>query len=573
MLYEDVYDLTNKLQSLDKKEASRQLCSFFVKSRFDDAKFHRHFIDASGDGGIDYFYSSDMQFYIVQSKYNSKNSAVSFNNIQTEIDKVIETIDNPTEKRLRNIDGNEFINKVRSNLSNQRAIIDIYYLTTGKIEEKTIKECDEYLKTRVSSNNWKIRVSFNPADYRFLETMIVNHRYGFIPYTGKKTLEFDRFYEVTMENIDSLVGVVQISQLIDWFASREDINKFLQKNVRGYLENKRPNKIIKKSYLDEPEFFWFKHNGIVLFVDHYGFDESNKKRVILSNPQIVNGGQTINSVYSAYSETGTKNESRVLMRIIKLPYDRVESYLRGLSIIEGLNTQVRITASDLRSNDERQVQIQRIVERIGEGYRYIRKRRSGEKASDKVVTMVKLANLINCCVFEKPNEAIRMEVEKLFRDKYDKIFNKEKIVVEFAKNTEVYKYLIIWRIQRLLVKSKKVLRRKRDLDLFYATQYYVLLDIYRRLAKLRIRIKQSSRTWFEFVESDHFREAVQKYAKQIFRRSYDLIPKSERSNPDKYLKQIRMVNIARRKLGLAQEFNRLFQKAYSDYEEEFLSEF
>jgi len=112
MSYEDVYDLTNKLQSLDKKEASRQLCSFFVKSRFDDVRFHRHFIDASGDGGIDYFYSSDVQFYIVQSKYNSKNSAASFNNIQTEIDKVIETIEKAhtlisREKLIVTCDGEE----------------------------------------------------------------------------------------------------------------------------------------------------------------------------------------------------------------------------------------------------------------------------------------------------------------------------------------------------------------------------------------------------------------------------------------------------------------------------------
>jgi len=570
MLYEDVYDLTNQLQSLERKEASRQLCSFFVESRFDDNQFDRHFIDASRDGGIDYFYSSNEQFYIVQSKYNSTNSAVSFDNIQTEIDKIIETIDHPTDKRLRNIDGNEFINRVRSNLSNRKAIIDIYYLTTGRIEEKTVKECDEYLRMRVGSKDWKIRFSFNPADYRFLETMIVNHRFGFIPYTGKKVLEFDKIFEITMENIDSLLGVVQISQLIDWFASRQDIDKFLQKNVRGYLKNKRPNRIIKKSYLDEPEYFWFKHNGIVIFVDHYGFDKHNEKRLLLSNPQIVNGGQTINSVYSAYSETGIKNESRVLVRIVKLPYDRIESYLRGLSIIEGLNTQVRITASDLRSNDERQVQIQRIVERIDAGYQYVRKRRSGVKASDKIVTMEKLANLVNCCVFEKPNEAIRMEVEKLFRDKYDKIFNKDKIIVEFAKNTEVYNYLIIWRIHRLVVKLKKELR-KRDIDLFYATQYYVLLDIYRRLRKLRNRIKQSWRTWFEFVQSGHFRKAVRSYGKPVFRRSYDLIPRSERSNPDRFFKQIRTVDIARRKLGLTQEFNRLFQRAYSEYEQEFLT--
>lgn len=570
MVYEDVSDLTSKLQALDKKEASRQLCSFFVESRFDDNQFDNHFICASGDGGIDYFFSAPEQFYIVQTKYNSKNSAVPFDNIQTEIDKIIETIDHPTDERLRNRSGNEFVNSIRGNLSNPKAIIDIYYLTTGKIEDATTRECDEYLKKRVNEKDWKIRYSFNPADYRFLETMILNHRFGFIPYTGNKEIEFDKasLFEVNISNIDSLSGVVPISQLIDWFESSQEIKRFLQKNVRGYL-GKKKNKIIVDSYLNEPRYFWFKHNGIVMFVDHYSRDEKNKSKVLLSNPQIVNGGQTINSIYSAFSETGIKNEARVLLRIIKLPYDRVESYQKGLEIIEGLNTQTKIKASDLRSNDERQVQIQRIVDRIDAGYRYIRKREAGVKAGDKVIIMEQLANLVNCCIFEKPNEAIRMELEKLFRDKYDKVFDKNKILVEFAKNTEIYNYLIIWRLHRQIVKIKKHLNN-RDGDLFYATQFYVLLDIYRRLGRLRNHIRQSQRTWFEFTESNYFQETVQRYVKLIFPRAYSLIPVSERGNPDRFFKQVRTVEIAKGKLGLTIDFGRLFQEAYSKYEKEFL---
>ena len=570
MLYEDVADLTNKLQALPSKEGTRQLCSFFVECRFSDPDFDDHFIDGSKDGGIDYFYSSNDQFYIVQSKYNSKNSIIRFDNIQTEIDKILNTIDHPTNERLKNKFGNDFINKVRANLTNSKAIIDIYYLTTGKIEEKTVKDTDEYLRMRIKEKGWTIRFSFNPADYRFLETMIVNNKFGFIPYTGKKEIEFDKgsLFEVRISNIDSLVGVVSIAQLIDWFESRKDIKRFLQKNVRGYLEKKRENKIIKKSYLEEPDYFWFKHNGIVLFVDHYDFDETNENRVLLSNPQIVNGGQTINSIYSAFSETGTKNEARILLRIIKLPYDRIESYQKGLEIIEGLNTQVKIKASDLRSNDERQVQIERIIERINAGYKYVRKRESGVHVTDNNVVMEQLANLINCCILERPNEAIRMEVEKLFRDKYDKIFDKNKILVEFAKNTEVYNYLIIWRIHRIIVKVKKQLA-KRYQDLFYATQYYVLLDIYKRFNHFRNRIKQPTKIWFDFAESNFFQEAISKYAKLIFPRTYDLIPVAERSNPDRFFKQIKTVSIAEQKLGLPQDFNKLIQKAYALYEQSF----
>jgi hypothetical protein len=568
-MYEDISDLTRKLQDVSAKEATRQLCSFFVECRFKDENFSDNYIDASRDGGIDYFYSSGDQFYIIQSKYNSKNSAIPFDNIQTEIDKIIETIGHPTNERLRNLSGNDFINKVRANLNNSQAIIDIYYLTTGKIEPATCKQTDTYLRKRVADKGWKIRVSFNPADNVFLETMIINNRYGFIPYTGKKEVSFDKKpLEVTISNIDSLAGVVPISQLLGWFENRKDIDRFLQKNVRGYLETRRENKDIMKSYSEEPSYFWFKHNGIVIFVDHYDFDVKNGNKVYLSNPQIVNGGQTINSVYSAYLESGTSNEARVLLRIIKLPYDRVDSYQRGLGFIEALNTQVHITAADLHSNDEIQVQIQRIIEKINRGYVYVRKRKSDTRISDTNVVKEQLANLINCCKREKPNEAIRMELGKLFRDNYDKIFDRNRILLDFEKNTEVYEYLVIWRIHRLIIKARKQLAQKYQ-NLFYATQYYVALDVYRRLSKLRQRMGKPWSIWFDFAESYNFQDALTKYTKLLFRRTYSIIPKSEKNSPDNFYKQAKAVAIAEKELGLANEFNGLFPKAYSEYEQSY----
>ena len=103
-------------------------------------------------------------------------------------------------------------------------------------------------------------------------------------------------------------------------------------------------------------------------------------------------------------------------------------------------------------------------------------------------------------------------------------------------------------------------------DLFYATQFYVLLDIYRLTTKLRQRLGKPWKVWFDFTESSYFQDAVMKYAKAIFKRTYDLIPASERNNPDKFYKQAGTVGIAQKSLGLPAEFNNIFQKAYSEYE-------
>ena len=48
-----------------------------------------------------------------------------------------------------------------------------------------------------------------------------------------------------------------------------------------------------------------------------------------------------------------------------------------------------------------------------------------------------------------------MELSKLFREKYDKIFDKDKILVDFERNAEIYDYLVMWRTHRTIVKVRK----------------------------------------------------------------------------------------------------------------------
>lgn len=75
------------------------------------------------------------------------------------------------------------------------------------------------------------------------------------------------------------------------------------------------------------------------------------------------------------------------------------------------------------------------------------------------------------------------------------------------------------------------------------------------------------KVWFEFAETSFFQEAATKYAKALFRRTYSIIPTAERNNPEKFYKQAKTVGIAEQSLGSNTEFNSLFQKAYSDYEQ------
>jgi hypothetical protein len=83
------------------------------------------------------------------------------------------------------------------------------------------------------------------------------------------------------------------------------------------------------------------------------------KKIVVRNPQIVNGAQTITQLYKAYdANRNDNNPTKILVRIYRLPYEDSETYKRSIDIITALNSQNKIKASDLHSTDPRQVMLE-----------------------------------------------------------------------------------------------------------------------------------------------------------------------------------------------------------------------
>src|SRR3989337_3587273 len=105
--------------------------------------------------------------------------------------------------------------------------------------------------------------------------MISDVAHGYVPYTGKKVLPISRGtdgarhieYRNESTGIYSVVCTVNLTDLLRWIRKKQDIERFLQKNVRGYLGEKAINREVKKSFLTTPDWFWYKHNGIIIFAD------------------------------------------------------------------------------------------------------------------------------------------------------------------------------------------------------------------------------------------------------------------------------------------------------------------
>jgi len=566
MNFSNVDDLIRRLSALGKKGATKKLAEFYSKAtlELDESDSSRQFTDGANDGGIDFYHIQDSIFYIFQSKFSGKPRKTTEDEIMHEINKMIKTltIENPN----RRAEG--FVNSLRRALSDDNALLEIVWLTTNITEYSVREVIQNRLKAIQHEKGWEIKTEFIAADKNDLESTIFDFAHGFIPHTGKRSVRLK--YGDWIEDVDEATGVhsvvctVNVNDILRWFQGSEEINDFLQKNVRGFLGEKGINKGIQKSYEDSPDWFWFKHNGIIVFADWLQVDKKNRE-LLMRNPQIVNGGQTLKVLYSAYDKTGrVENFASVLLRAYRIPYHHAKTYKISVDIIEALNSQNKILPSDLRSNDPRQVRLERLLKE--RGYAYYRKRAKGIKSSKFSIPMRKLAPLYYCCKKHAPHTTVAMYVQELFREesRYNKIFNRTQINREMNAQHIVLKYITVWNLSQIL-RSRRNDLPKRDKEYFQYTQFFVLADSYDKLKKWKARkFKLSWKSWIDFVESEEFAREVWTYARFAFRIGREIIPELE--EPRRFFrgrKSTERFEQKTRKSTFEKCVNRAFQKFQS----------
>lgn len=296
--------------------------------------------------------------------------------------------------------------------------------------------------------------------------------------------------------------------------------------MREFLgEESKINKAIGKSYLKDPTWFWYKHNGIIVSADNLYVDKT-KMELVLRNPQVVNGGQTLKALFSAYDKNNrSDNSAKVILRIYRLPYEAIEAHKRSIEIISALNSQNKINPSDLRSTDPKQVRLEQLFGKIGWGYKYLRKRSKEAKSGRSSITMRNLALRYYVCKKNVPHEGVRGNVEELFEEetKYNEIFDEKAINNELHDNHVVIRCVTCWNIDQTLQEVKANLP-KRDAEYFKYTKWFVLTDIYKKLIEWKQKgFNLGWHMWIDFVESDQFKKAVSDYSRSAFKIGREII--------------------------------------------------
>ena len=156
-------------------------------------------------------------------------------------------------------------------------------------------------------------------------------------------------------------------------------------NVRGFVNKSKYNQNIIKTLKEEPTKFFIYNNGLTLVVDDVKTENKNLGNAIilsLKNLQVVNGGQTLRSIYR-FHEENKKNKNlsvaQVLVRILNISKEEKLNN-KDNKIAEYTNSQNAISVIDLKSLRDEQIKIEQYLS----GHKILYVRKSGDTGNDNV---------------------------------------------------------------------------------------------------------------------------------------------------------------------------------------------
>lgn len=202
--------------------------------------------------------------------------------------------------------------------------------------------------------------------------------------------------------------------------------RLLEQNVRSFLQfTGKINKGIRETIKEKPHMFLAYNNGIAATADAMELDDDGRNIKIISNLQIVNGGQTTASIY----HTEKKDKADISNIYVQVKFSIVKKKDDYSNIVSNIskyaNTQNKVNNADFSANNpilvelekvsryvmtpitpERSMQTYWFFERARSQYKNIRQKegftKSRQKAFDlkypkgQMFTKVELAKYINC---------------------------------------------------------------------------------------------------------------------------------------------------------------------------------
>lgn len=379
--------------------------------------------DGSNDNKIDAFYYSDdenelSELVIIQSKYKNV-----YGETGTFTDDEIKLCISNCEKFLKGENFQTTNDSLLKKMISYRELLEdndypnvtikLIFATTGIIHE----------------GHKKLNEVINCIDKHIYPTFVDVTAFGNIPQIESGQLmvnlkndedKTDSIFSIEDNLYSGIIVSTTLKELMEFYQSTGE-GLLLNANVRFLKKTSQINDDIKASFINDPIRFCYLNNGVTIICSSYEPNATafSKTKITLTNPNIVNGGQTVATLYNLYSTKyeeykGQFDKAKILIRIYKVPSEY------SVTIAKATNSQNPISIVDLKANDKAQIFAKKYFSVFGIGLLT----KIGEEITffNDTITNEYLLQLYSSLYYDDPAKA-KTSKAAIFKKYYDVVFN------------------------------------------------------------------------------------------------------------------------------------------------------
>lgn len=381
----------------------------------DLAEAAQYATDGGNDGGFDAAYiveAQDSQLNVVlfQAKY-SRNLESDSNFPANAVEKAVNTVRcvfNPTAHIVLNPKSKEKVDEIRS------------FILDGQIPYVTFVMLNNGVTWNQDGENHIHNAFAEQEQVRFVH---FSHR-DIIRYINR-TVPIDTQLSLSgtaiQENFNykrvilGRISVIEIYSLMEMFG-----DSLLEKNIRRYLGKNAVNDGIVQTLLnsEKRQNFFFFNNGVTMICEKFSYNGLQEKdwNIKIKRLQIINGGQTCKTIFQTLKENPDIDFSQVYLLIRLYEVNDDEGIIQDITY--ATNSQNPVDFRDLKSNDERQVLLEKGAHDLG----YLYKRKRDNVININVIPSTVAAEAVFAVWREKPHLA-KYRRNEFFDKYYLEIFN------------------------------------------------------------------------------------------------------------------------------------------------------
>lgn len=406
-ILEDIEEYKKLYPNIRNIEKNEWAFNFWVLDKFfgiDEELIELNIVDYK-DMGIDCFayFEDTREFYIIQNKFYSDSTPLSRSYVEDDF--LIRPINSLKEGTFRkSTELQKAFTKYKDD-PNFTVYLQIY-VTNNNVNDSVYESVRNFNKNHFDEHIKAEIITLDDIQEKYYGEPLgnkVSFEYTLNTINNGTSLNVDTDnypFDLPLKARYVLTPVVTLYRM--YREAREKTYPLFDANIREYLGNKGINKSIYDTLMNESDRrnFFYYNNGITIVCEHMSSSKTTPEglKFSVSNPQVVNGCQTVSTIYEALNDSNPNSlekdfkDTFVLVKILQVD-DSIEQKELYKNIVTYNNSQNAIDQKTFVANSSEFVRLQKELEQ--KGFLLLIKQSDKNKYSNKYKSVTELANRNN----------------------------------------------------------------------------------------------------------------------------------------------------------------------------------